>query len=87
MRNIISVLKFVFLFINSNACMEMFLLRYLLFGYSRKLILNDQYNKNDIKKLYIHVMTIFALKLLFFDRMASDDAETRLLAIKFYELL
>lgn len=47
-----------------------------LFGYSRKLILNDQYNKNDIKKLYIHVMTIFALKILVFDRMASDDAKS-----------
>jgi hypothetical protein len=32
-------------------------------------------------------MTIFALKILVFDRMASDDAETSLLAIKFYELL
>jgi hypothetical protein len=32
-------------------------------------------------------MTIFALKTLVFDRMASDDAETSLLAIKFYELL
>jgi hypothetical protein len=42
----------------------------------RKLILNDQYNKNDIKKLYIHVMTIFALKILVFDRMASDDAKS-----------
>jgi hypothetical protein len=39
--------------------------------------------KIDIKKLYIHVMTIFALKLLFLDRMASDDAETSLLAINF----
>jgi hypothetical protein len=76
MPNIISVLKLSFLFINSNACMEMFLLRYLLFGYSRKLILNDQYNKNDIKKLYIHVMTIFALKIFVFDRMASDDAKS-----------
>lgn len=28
-----------------------------------------------------------ALKILVFDRMASDDAETSLLAIKFYELL
>jgi hypothetical protein len=28
-------------------------------------------------------MTIFALKILVFDRMASDDAETSLLAIKF----
>jgi hypothetical protein len=32
-------------------------------------------------------MTIFALKILVFDRMASDDAETSLLAIKFYEPL
>ena len=39
--------------------------------------------KIDIKKLYIHVMTIFALKLLFLDRMAFDDAETSLLAINF----
>ena len=28
-----------------------------------------------------------ALKILVFDRMASDDAETSLLAVKFYELL
>ena len=28
-------------------------------------------------------MTIFALKLLFLDRMAFDDAETSLLAINF----
>ena len=39
--------------------------------------------KIDIKKLYIHVMAIFALKLLFLDRMAFDDAETSLLAINF----
>ena len=28
-----------------------------------------------------------ALKISVFDRMASDDAETSLLAIKFYEML
>jgi hypothetical protein len=65
--------------------MEMFLLRYLLFGYSRKLILNDQYNKNDIKKLYIHVMTIFALKILVLIEWLLMMQS--LLAIKFYELL